>query len=116
MGWIFYNGRLIAPSGESWIARSGPWGNGQLPDGLYTIGTAGPVPKSRGSSYRDATNFSWWCPIVPRFSTKRTGIGIHPDGNVPGTLGCIGIVNGNTRSLYNTLVNAYGDTLLVGRL
>lgn len=116
MGWIFFNGRLVAPSGESWMARSGPWGNGQLPDGLYTIGSAARLPVAGSSSYRDANNFAWWCPITPRFATHRSSLGIHPDGNVSGTLGCIGIVNGNTYSLYTTLRHAHGDVLLVGRL
>ncbi len=29
--------------------------------------------------------------LRPGFRTSRTAIQIHPDGNVPGTLGCIGL-------------------------
>ena len=116
MSWRFYNGRLSSPNGGEWSARSGPWGKGKLPDGLYRIGAAMSLSSASNTSYKDAVDFAWWCPITPRFGTPRTGLGIHPDGGISGTLGCVGIVDGNTRALYTLLLRAEGETLLVGEL
>jgi hypothetical protein len=35
---------------------------------------------------------AWSADIAPLFCTQRTLLRIHPDGNLPGTQGCIGIV------------------------
>jgi hypothetical protein len=94
MSWRFHNGRLAAPNGGEWSARSGPWGKGKLPDGLYRIGAAVSLSRASNTSYKDAADFAWWCPITPRFDTPRSGLGIHPDGGISGTLGCVGIVDG----------------------
>ncbi len=104
-------GALISPSGESWNARSGPFGAGALPAGLYTIGRATRFMGSR--SYRDRAGNTWWCPITPRFSTSRHGLGIHPDGGTPGTEGCIGLTAYDTSSALRALNSASGDTLTV---
>lgn len=116
MSWRFHNGRLSAPNGGEWAARSGPWGKGKLPDGLYRIGAAVSLSGASNTSYKDAADFAWWCPITPRFETPRSGLGIHPDGGISGTLGCVGIVDGNTWALYRLLLRAEGETLLVGQL
>jgi hypothetical protein len=44
-------------------------------------------------------------PIKPLFDTNRTGLGIHPDGNVPCTAGCIGATDSDTRSMREALRN-----------
>lgn len=104
---------------DSFAARSGPWGKGGLPTGTYTVrwtklveGSAlskgfskgmtldksGTLktsvkimnPKDNTEVKRDLTGF--FVPIEPDFETKRGGLGIHPDGNVYGTQGCIGLV------------------------
>jgi len=66
---------------------SGKWGKGNLPVGSYTA-----------KYFRDETGdaFSlfgvgFFIYIEPKFKTDRSELGIHPDGNVPGTLGCIGL-------------------------
>jgi hypothetical protein len=33
--------------------------------------------------------FAWFAYIEPQFETERTELGIHPDGNLPGSAGCI---------------------------
>ena len=38
-----------------------------------------------------ANGRGWFLPLTPRFSTSRHGFGIHPDGNLPGTKGCVGL-------------------------
>lgn len=50
-------------------------------------------------AYRDKKGFSWF------FWLGKGDFGIHPDGNVPGTKGCIGIVEADTRPLFNKLKN-----------
>ena len=72
-----------------WRAVSGPWGAGPLPLGLYTC-----------DNFRDRTevamtreNVGFSVDLTPHFKTHRTLLRIHPDGNKPGTLGCIGITN-----------------------
>ena len=97
--------------GNSWPAGSGPWGNGQLPAGDYTLpGPPVPVPSSHPnqSSYCDGAGNCWWQPTTPNFPTNRTGLGIHPDGNVPGTAGCIGATDNDTTSLRDALMNDQG--------
>lgn len=78
---------------ETYDAISGPWGHGVLPAGEYTIKIYNAVTgSSLSSGYRDAlTNDRWFIPLEPKFSTPRQGLGIHPDGNVPGTEGCVGL-------------------------
>ncbi len=49
-----------------------------------------------------------WQPITSSFPTNRMGFGIHPDGNVPGTAGCIGATSNDTTSLRDALTNDPG--------
>jgi len=101
------NGNII----DSWPAVSGPFFNGQLPPGNYMLPrgpTLVPPEHKNQASYCDPTGNCWWQPVTPNFPTNRNGLGIHPDGNVPGTAGCIGVTNNNTRDLYDALRNDQG--------
>jgi hypothetical protein len=111
--WRFDGNRLIAPDGTEWSAVSGPYGQGSLPEGLYRIGKAVAIdPDNPGNRpYRDSAGLAWWCPIYPSFITDRTGLGVHPDGNIPGTAGCIGIKERDTAELLERLKEAEGETL-----
>jgi RHS repeat-associated protein len=100
------NGNVTA----SFPARSGPWGQGALPQGDYT--TAGPVsslPNTKGNaSYCDPSGNCWFQPLTPQFSTPRGQpgngrFGFHPDGGVPGTAGCIGATQPNTSGAQSAL-------------
>jgi RHS repeat-associated protein len=73
---------------NSWPAGSGPWGNGQSPPGDYTLPSP-PVP-------------------VPPSHPNQASYCIHPDGNVPGTAGCIGATDNDTTSLRDALANDQG--------
>jgi hypothetical protein len=87
-------------------ARSGPWGKGHAPAGTYLA--TRPViiaADEKNKPYTDPLGFAWWCDMEPLFYTPRTGFGLHPDGNVPGTLGCVGVI-GNTQTLYQFLKKA----------
>ena len=87
---------------------SGPFGNGSLPPGNYTLPSpAVSVPPGwpNRSAFCDASGNCWWQPIQPDFYTPRDRLGIHPDGNNPGTAGCIGVSGDNTRDLFDILSN-----------
>lgn len=67
---------------------SGRWGKGQAPTGEYEA-------KLYKSETRDAFvqfGVGFQVPIQPLFKTDRTFLAIHPDGNIEGTLGCIGLI------------------------
>jgi hypothetical protein len=105
---------LTSPNGTSWVARSGPFGNGALPSGTYTIGSTSAIDSGPGNaSFRDPAGNAWWTPLTPNFATTRTSIGIHPDGGTPGTEGCIGVRGNNTTSARRALGGAAGQTLVV---
>lgn len=73
--------------GIGWPAVSGPWGKGALPFGWYRCGNL--RTRNQANMTREGVSFS--VDLTPLFPTDRTDLRIHPDGNVPGTLGCIGI-------------------------
>ena len=99
-----YDANIAAPEAAEhrWPARSGPFGKGPAPPGLYRVGPAVMWAESE-EPYTDQTGLCWWAPLAPKFKTKRGGLGIHPDGNVPGTAGCIGLTEPNTRDAYEFL-------------
>lgn len=91
-----------------WEAVSGPHPPGELPTGIYKLGRreVTPYSSSIAASFRDETGKGFFIPIYPTFSTNRGKeggrLGIHPDGGVYGTLGCIGIRSG-AASFYRLL-------------
>ncbi len=93
----------------SWNAVSGPFGAGALPLGLYDIGRREITGYTNKVDvpYRDKTGMGFFVPIFPKFKTNRgkSGgrLGIHPDGNKPGTLGCIGITDSTTKSFHDAI-------------
>ena len=48
-------------------------------------------------SFSDKKGFSWFLWL------GKDNLGVHPDGNVPGTEGCIGILGDDTSTLFNKL-------------
>jgi len=115
MPWEFKNNRLISPDNHFWPAVSGPYGKGKLPMGQYAINEPVEINSAAAkyNPYRDKIGFAWWCRLTPLFETDRSGFGIHPDGNVPGTLGCIGITTENTQDVFNELQNSDDKILIV---
>jgi hypothetical protein len=93
----------------SWNAISGPFGAGALPPGRYDIGRREITNYTAqvDTAYRDKSGKGFFVPIYPKFKTNRgkSGgrLGIHPDGNKPGTLGCIGITDKNTKSFHDAM-------------
>jgi len=83
---IMDDGRCI----RQFPAVSGGWGNGPLPLGEYKCHAARPLPANSPDGLG-----TWIMGIEPLFTTSRYNLAIHKDGGVPGTLGCIGITEGD---------------------
>ena len=89
---LVFDGESLRWRDHSWPAKSGPHGKGQLPPGVYRLGWKHCAEGSGLSGAYRIGDVAFWIPLVnPLEVTGRGGFGIHPDGNVPGTLGCVGI-------------------------
>lgn len=103
--------KTLEGHGQKWSVNSGiPGRYSPITNGVYTApkgalmaGTPGqgvpyePKYSKAPYSYTDKKNFSWFLWL------GKDNLGIHPDGNVPGTKGCIGIVDADTKSLFEKL-------------
>jgi len=92
---------------EHYKAITGGFGLGPLPDGEYEVKTRNVVVGSHlASGFENTlTGNRWFIPIIPRFASTRDGFGIHPDGNVPGTKGCIGLQSSEAGSFWRRWLN-----------
>ena len=94
---------------KNWNAVSGQYGVGVLPVGLYDISRREITEYTNKIDlpFQDKSGKGFFVPIYPKFNTNRgkSGgrLGIHPDGNKPGTLGCIGITNSNSKSFHDEI-------------
>lgn len=103
----------------SWNAVSGAGSTPSIAKGIYNcpkrslmVGTEDDpiVPLDNiyaGNSYIDKNSFGWF------FYLGKDNLGIHPDGGVTGTAGCIGVTTDDTRPLFNALKEKYNDELIV---
>lgn len=84
-------------------ALSGEHGKGYLPNGLYDAPRNKLLDKPGEDSYCDKSSPKncWFQVCEPTFETDRTDLGIHPDGNIVGTRGCIGITDDETKEWYD---------------
>lgn len=98
-----------------WDAVSGP--RNRLPNGIYKVSRREVTPYTNqiGTAFQGPNGKGFFIPIYPQFSTNRgkTGgrLGIHPDGGVPGTAGCIGI-RSSAKSFHDALAKAASDATL----
>ena len=115
MAWRFTRqDMLVSPDGRSWRAVSGPHGYGRIPRGQYQIGEVKEVnPSENNGGYTDADGFAWWCPVYSRAQGPHIQMGIHPDGNVPGTHGCVGIKESTSKNAFDTLKSSMDKVLVV---
>ena len=96
---VFEGGILkLTRYGVGWSAVSGPFGNGALPVGRYTCTNL--HTRTTPAMKKEGVGFS--VDLNPQFKTNRTLLRIHPDGNVAGTQGCIGITE-EVRECYHAL-------------
>lgn len=104
---------------QSWSAVSGPFGAGALPPGLYKVARREVTSYTSkvDAPYRDKTGKGFFVPIYPKFNTNRgkSGgrLGIHPDGNVPGTLGCIGISAQKAKTFHDAIASTAPSVKLI---
>lgn len=68
-------------------ARSGGYGKGPLETGDYEISW---MDYRKGDAFT-LFGYGWAAFLNPLFASNRDEIMIHPDGNVPGSLGCVAI-------------------------
>lgn len=87
--------RTLAYGGQVWAIKTGPYGRGALPTGRYIIDWTNVVPPGAdgwtGPPGMALFGFGFFVPIRHESDTTRDGLGIHPDGGVVGTKGCIGL-------------------------
>jgi len=94
-------------------AISGPYGRSELPDGLYHAKRKNLMDKPNLDPYCDSLQNCWFQFIEPQFSTSRDNLGIHPDGNAIGTLGCIGLIDSNTKPWYEAFKSIPNDEVTI---
>ena len=114
---MFFDGaKICIKGGPCFDANSGPHGKGALPPGTYTVvsGAIAFDKTEKNAGYCDEKGFCWWVRIEPDFDAGgRHGFGIHPDGNGPGTRGCIGIEGEDAKSAYDAFKNLKGKKIQV---
>ncbi|WP_082541750.1 MULTISPECIES: RHS repeat domain-containing protein [unclassified Rhizobacter] len=87
-------------------AVSGPWGNGRLPEGVYDGSNFRPRNEV-GNKAMQCEGRGWSLDLDPTFQTSRDLLRIHPDGNVPGTQGCIGPACGAAQRTVHDALREY---------
>ncbi|WNO10476.1 L,D-transpeptidase [Teredinibacter sp. KSP-S5-2] len=94
--------------GAEYQVVTGGYGLGAIPDGTYDIETkkavVGNAQTMKSGFVNAATGRGWFLPLTPKFSTTRHGFGIHPDGNLPGTKGCVGIQGDDIKKFWDKWV------------
>ena len=103
------SGELIGLGGK-WTATSGTSSLAPLKTGFYTAqkgslmtGQPGygvgvdPKYSEEPYRYRDKKGFDWFLWL------GEGNLGLHPDGNVVGTLGCIGVQDDDTSDLFDRI-------------
>ncbi|MEH2563162.1 L,D-transpeptidase [Bradyrhizobium sp. AZCC 2289] len=88
---------------DSWVVASGPFGNGTLPTGDYGVvkDQVSIAPPDDDMYIIDGEGkLGFFIRLKPNFDTDRKGFGIHPDGGLPGTHGCVGIVDSDARAFW----------------
>jgi len=100
---------------------TGGYGKGAIPDGIYDIkvryAATGNISTMKSGFVNPITKRGWFLPLSPQFDTVRHGFGIHPDGNKPGTKGCVGLQGNDIKKFWDkwlaTSLNTRPSSLLV---
>ena len=112
---------FIAAAGNTYNAVSGSKTLLPLPNGAYIVKDLRFRDKSEMARNVPAIENegggicfpAWSVDLEPLFCSRRTLLRIHPDGNLPGTEGCIGIME-SVNQCYDDLRNALsGKTQLI---
>lgn len=104
-----------AAKGLSSPAVSGPHGNGALPDGSYSSPRHLLLDKVGEPPYCDTVGGLGHCWLQAfEAAHGRTDLGVHPDGNVLGTEGCIGLpATSDSKRWYDAFYESNGLTIEV---
>lgn len=102
-GYYLSRGMLILDDDSkttSWEVISGRYGRGTIPLGIYKVNKPEILEDKKDFIAYKKEGFPWVCKLNPigvcaDDKGPRNGLYIHPDGNLEGTLGCIGIVSGD---------------------
>ncbi|GMQ45187.1 hypothetical protein [Vibrio sp. 10N] len=90
--------------GERYRVVTGGYGKGAIPDGEFTIRVrqvaVGTKENMLSGFVNPLNGRGWFIPLTPNFATSRFGFGIHPDGNLPGTKGCLGLQGNDTEKFW----------------
>lgn len=100
---------------------SGGYGKGPIPNGTYDIerynAVTGDKATMKSGFINPINGRGWFLPLKPQFTTARHGFGIHPDGNLPGTKGCVGLQGGDIKKFWDkwmrTAIKARPSSLVV---
>lgn len=98
----------------TWKALSGGHGLGTLLHGSYRIDSIDAIEDTEANKAYKREGFPWFMRIQPMFKTYRTALGVHPEGNVLGTLGCIGLLteDGKFFKILKSLITKSGKIIL----
>jgi len=71
---------------------SGGWGKGHLQTGeydLFAMSTPRQIKELKNPKPYTKNNFGWFGALEPKFKTERSALGVHPDGNIEFSSGCM---------------------------
>ncbi|MCZ0932797.1 MAG: RHS repeat-associated core domain-containing protein, partial [Oligoflexia bacterium] len=76
---------------DTFLAISGipPFNKNRLEDGIYKITNL--RKRKKIGMVCEGETFGYSVNLEPQFDATKTYLRIHPDGNVPGTAGCVGV-------------------------
>jgi hypothetical protein len=94
---------------DSYSVITGGYGLGEIPNGSYDVKVRnvaeGDSTTMKSGFLNPATGRGWFIPLEAKFSTSRFGFGIHPDGNLPGTKGCLGLQGDDIDKFYSKWIS-----------
>ncbi len=95
-------GKLKWDSDEFDIVTGG-YGKGAIPDGNSSAKVYNAVEGANldAGFINPKTGRGWFIPLESDFNTTRHGFGIHPDGNLPGTKGCVGLQGDDIKKFWD---------------
>ena len=107
----------IMADGHYFPCVSGKYGRGTIPLGEYEIKPVIELKDDGKSLAYKRDGKPWYAPLIPIGKCEdskgdRTGLAIHPDGNIEGTLGCIGITD-NDDMLFDIMRRTKFEKLIV---
>lgn len=111
--------QTLVAFGKTYKATSGANGNKVIKEGTYKMPSKGLMHGNKGKKlgvpyhknydkapFADKKQFKW-------FAFIKGDLGIHPDGGAPGTNGCIGIKETDTKTLFEEFKKRYNEEIIL---